>query len=177
MEEAVPGGGREPGGSRRGAADLLPLPGEPVEGAAHHQHRRAGHRGVPPAGQDAGDAALGGQRAALAVRSGGVGAVAAPETRRLPGARSGRPGGRVTVTQVSSALEIVAVRASMEADSRGDHIGRGATLLFNRLRDRTLCRAASWYSGSAAIALRSTRTALSVFPRENWTSPRTLLDG
>jgi hypothetical protein len=42
------------------------------------------------------------------------------------------------MTQVSSELEIVAVRASMEADSRGDHIGRGATLLFNRLRDRIL---------------------------------------
>ena len=44
------------------------------------------------------------------------------------------------MTQVSSDLEIVAVRASMEADSRGDHTGRGATLLFNRHRDRTTFR-------------------------------------
>jgi hypothetical protein len=42
----------------------------------------------------------------------------------------------VTITPVSSDLEIEAVRASMEADSRGDHVGRGATLLFNRLRGR-----------------------------------------
>src|SRR5439155_952175 len=84
------------------------------QGAARHQHRRARHRGVPPAGQDAGGAALRGQCAALAVRSGGVGAVAVPEARRLPGARSGRPSGRVTMTPVSSDLEIVAVRASME---------------------------------------------------------------
>src|SRR5438094_9804185 len=108
-----------------------------MEGAAHDQHRRARDRGVPPAGQDAGGAALGGERAALAVWSGGVGAAALPQARRLPGARSGRPSGRVTMTPVSSDLEIVAVRAFVEADSRGDHVGRGATLLFNRLRDRT----------------------------------------
>ena len=43
----------------------------------------------------------------------------------------------MTVTQVSSALEIGAVRASMEADFEGDPIGRGATSFFNRLRDTT----------------------------------------
>src|SRR5436309_15948093 len=107
-----------------------------MEGAAHDQHRRACDRGVPPAGQDAGGAALGGQRAALAVRSGGVGTAAVPQARRLPGTRSGRPSGRVTMTPVSSDLEIVAVRAAMEADSWGDYVGRGATLLFNRLRGR-----------------------------------------
>jgi len=41
------------------------------------------------------------------------------------------------MTPVSSDLEIVAVRAAVEADSRGDHIGRSATLLFNQHRDRT----------------------------------------
>ena len=41
------------------------------------------------------------------------------------------------MTQVSSDLEIVAVRASMEADFEVDPIGRDATTIFNRLRDRT----------------------------------------
>ena len=60
------------------------------------------HRGVPPAGEDAGGAAVGGQRAAVAVRSGGLGAAAVPEARWLPGAGSGLRGGRVTMTPVSA---------------------------------------------------------------------------
>ena len=42
------------------------------------------------------------------------------------------------MTQVSSDLEIVAVRASYEAVLEGDAIGRSATNLFNQLRDRTV---------------------------------------
>ena len=43
----------------------------------------------------------------------------------------------MTMTQVSSDLEIVAVRASCEADLEVAVIGRGATSFFNRHRDRT----------------------------------------
>jgi hypothetical protein len=146
--KCVPGGSREPGGRRPRVADLLPLPGAPVEGTAHHQHRRARERGVPSGGQDVRGAALGGQRTAVAVRPGGVWPVAVPDTRRLPGARSSRPDGRVTMTQVSRDLEIAAVQPSMEAASRGDHIGRGATLLLNRLPDRIHLRAPRNVDGS-----------------------------
>ena len=43
----------------------------------------------------------------------------------------------MTMTQVSSDLAIVAVRASYEAGPEADAIGRDATSLFNRHRDRT----------------------------------------
>ena len=55
---------------------------------------------------------------------------------------------------VSSDLEIVAVRASMEADSRGDHVGRDATGFFNTNRDRTPLENTSIWSMNSIWARR-----------------------
>ena len=78
-----------------------------------------------------------GIRTVTAVPSSGEAPVPVGPEQRMTTESPGAEADRVQCAPTSSDLEIVAVRTSMEADLRGDHVGREATGLLNTNRDRT----------------------------------------